>query len=121
MRKPNFVEDKRYGTGPPKTATGKVADVFDNRSDRDWLNPNAMVILQEAVKNRRKKVTLNEVNYSLEYGVFFKSKVLESRESVKITRTDGFFAPFGYVTVKRILDFDYEAVQEDTKRKGKRK
>jgi len=105
---------------PPKVNTDRIAQVFDSRVDRDWLNPNAMVVLQEAVKARRKKVELNDVKYSIEYGVFFRSTILEPRESVRLKRLDGFFAPFGYIPVQRILDFDYEATQEDDKRKARR-
>ena len=91
------------------TSSAKNAMEFDARGDRDWLNPIAMSKLQVAVKARKDEVVLNGIKFSITYGQMFTFPASgETRESVKLQRTDGQFVPFGYVPIKRILEFDFE-------------
>lgn len=85
----------------------KIESYFDTNPDRDWLNPISMSTLQKAVENKRENVKLNGVEYSIEL-VTWKSKVIGDYPVVKLTRTDGFYAPFGYISLKRIREFDFE-------------
>lgn len=85
----------------------KIESYFDSNPDRDWLNPISMATLQRAVERSRKTVLLNGVEYSIER-VMWHSKLVGDYPVVKLTRTDGEYVPFGYVSVKRIREFDFE-------------
>ena len=95
-------------TAPTKTITSREADVFDQRPDRDWLNPISMRELQIAFTNKRKTVVLNGRSYNITYGIIWHSKLIGDYRCIKLTRTDGDIVPFGYISEKRIRDFDFE-------------
>jgi len=88
----------------------KQASYLDSKRDksRDWLNPIAMSSLQRACKNRSNTVILNGVEYSITYGEMFKL-LSGDRECVKLKRTDGHYAPFGYVSLDKIHRFIFES------------
>lgn len=75
--------------------------------DNDWLNPISMSKLQRAVKRGDETVELNGTIFSIEV-VEWWSYYDGTRKSVKLKRVDGQFAPFGYISLKRILSFDFE-------------
>jgi hypothetical protein len=76
---------------------------------KDWLNPVAMSHLKAAAEKRADTVVLNGIRFNLEYGVYFKSKLgNDSGESVKVKRADGGFAPFGYVSLRRLAGFEFD-------------
>jgi hypothetical protein len=92
-------------------ATSKEATVFDatTKTNRDWLNPIAMDSLQRAVKGKKTTVILNGISYQIKYGyrrTYPVSK--ETIESIHLTRTDGELVPRGYVSVKEIMNFQFE-------------
>lgn len=86
-----------------------AAAEFDSaQGDRDWLNPINMSKLQKAVKRDETEVVLGGVRYSITYGFKRKYPVShETVESVRLNRMDGQFVPCGYVSMKRILEFDF--------------
>lgn len=93
-----------------ETVTETEASVFDNRPDRDWLNPNSMSALKRAVERKDKRVFLNGREYNITYGIEWESyKLTGDRECIKLKRVDGEMAPFGYVSLKRIREFEYES------------
>lgn len=94
-----------------KTSTSKEAELFDDRPDRDWLNPISMSKLQAAVKRRAETVVLNGHEFSIEYGIVWKSHLAENYEVVRLRRTDGALAPFGYVSMNTIRKFKFEGHQ----------
>lgn len=105
------VGDTVHARGPialPKTLTPIQASYFVSHFDRDWLNPIAMATLKSAVEKRADHVTLNGIQYSLEY-IVHNYPLTGDREEVKLKRKDGYMAPFGYIGVKRILEFEFEA------------
>lgn len=70
-----------------------------------WLNPIAMATLQAAVGRRDERVTLNNVEYALTYDhLIGRNKTV----CIHISRTDGQYAPRGYISVKRIEQFSFE-------------
>jgi len=76
---------------------------------KDWLNPVAMSMLKNATDKRAKTVVLNGVQFDLTYGEYFKSKLgNDASESVKVKRSDGSFAPFGYVSLARLAKFEFD-------------
>lgn len=92
-----------------ETTTTKLADLFDNRPDRDWLNPISMSNLKRAVEAKKTTVHLNGRPYIIQYGHFWESKLTDEKiESVYLKRADGVMAPSGYVRMERILNFDFE-------------
>lgn len=94
---------------PVSTSAPAVALMYEDVKDRDWLNPIAMSTLQKAVKRKDKRVILNGVEFAITYGIKTTFKASgEIRESVKLKRTDGEFAPFGYVPIKTIKEFVFE-------------
>ena len=95
---------------PPHAASSKEAEIFDHKhKDRvEWLNPIAMSQLQRAVRAKKKKVVLNGDEFDITYGIMFHSKVTDSYEQIKLKRSDGSYAPFGYVRLDKILAFDFE-------------
>jgi len=83
--------------------------MFDESSkERDWLNPMAMSELQRAVKDKRTTVVLNGIEFEIKYEIKWHSKVLNTRDCIRLKRTDGFYAPFAYVSMARILNFEFE-------------
>lgn len=74
----------------------------------DWLNPIAMSELQKAVRKRAATVVLNGTRFDIEYGILWKYAVTEDTECIKLSRADGGYVPFGYVSMKKILDFDFD-------------
>jgi len=75
----------------------------------DWLNPIAMSKLKSAVERKEKTVVLNGTVFNITYGEQFKSRLgMESTECVKLKRADGGFAPFGYVSLKRLEKFEFD-------------
>ena len=87
----------------------KEAAAIDESRSRNWLNPIAMSQLQAAVKARKTHVVLNGVKFTITYDITIYSKVLrDHKECVRLKRTDGGFVPTGTISLKRILDFDFE-------------
>ena len=86
----------------------EIESAFD-KTDKGFLDPIGMSNLQRAYKGRKKEVSIGGIKYSIEYGF---SRVYpasgERMESVRLKRVDGEFAPMGYVSVKRILQFKFE-------------
>lgn len=98
-----------YNRKDKGTMTAAMAETIDAARSKTWLNPIAMSQLQAAVKAKKKEAVLDGTRYSITYGIQFRSKVLDTvTESVKLKRTDGQFVPFGYVSMKRIMEFDFE-------------
>ena len=92
------------------TITQKQAKELDERrqSSRDWLNPISMSRLQRAYNEKKKEVVLEGIRYNITYGISRTSKVTgEVMESIKLQRTDGEFVPFAFISVKRIVEFDF--------------
>lgn len=69
--------------------------------DNDWLNPINMQIIQGVIKRNEYKVTLDGIEYHITYRP-------KGRDCVLLKRTDGGFAPGGYIEIPRILHFDFE-------------
>lgn len=85
---------------------------FTSKSQPDsdeWLNPIAMCELQRAVKAKKKEVILNGIKYRIGYGFSWTSVLDGTHEMIQLKRVDGGYAPFGYVGVKRILEYDFES------------
>ena len=102
--------DEHRSLPPASTSTERHAEFFDNNTkDKDWLNPIAMSSLKRAVAKKKKIVVLNGTEFSITYGIYFRSTVLEPRESIMLKRTDGEFVPFGYIPIVRIQEFIFEA------------
>ncbi len=108
MRPRNKTVEGHRNWSPVETTTEERASVFDDRPDRDWLNPNSMSALKRAVEKKAKTVTLNGNKFDIIYGIIWEYKLSDDRECIKLKRSDGSFAPFGYVSLKKILDFEYE-------------
>ncbi len=92
------------------TVTKKRAAELDAKREesRDWLNPISMSRLQRAYNDKEKDVVLEGVRYNITRGIKRTSKVTgEVFESIKLQRADGEFVPFAYISVKRIVDFDF--------------
>lgn len=88
--------------------TTEQASVYKD-GERDWLNPLAMRMLQNAVKGNKKEVILNGTKYRITYGyrrTYPASK--ETVDSVRLNRADGTFVPMGYIPIKKILNFKFE-------------
>jgi len=85
-----------------------IESMFD-KSNKGFIDPIGMSKLQRAYKGRQSRVVLGGIEYSIEYGF---SRVMpvsgERIDSIRLKRTDGGFIPFGYVAVKRILQFKFE-------------
>lgn len=77
--------------------------------ETDWLNPIAMRELQIAVRGKKKEVVLNGTKFRIEYGYSWKSEYDGEHPLVKVSRMDGAYAPFGYISVKRINEYDFES------------
>ena len=108
MSQGNLLDSGRALVPVSTTTTAKAIE-FDTRPDKIWMNPISMSQLQAAVKKRAKTVHLNGREYAITYGINFRSKVMdEDRECVKLKRTDGGYAPFGYVSMARIMAFTFE-------------
>ena len=73
----------------------------------EWLNPIVMSQLQRAVLHSQKKVLLDGKEFSIEYGHQF-GKVTDSYECVLLQPTDGSYVPMGYVSLSKILAFEFE-------------
>lgn len=83
--------------------------MFDKRPDNDWLNPISMSMLKAAVEKKKPQVKLNDdVVYNITYGIMWKSKLIPDYECIMLKRADGKFGSFGYISMKRILNFDFE-------------
>lgn len=113
MSKPSSIgkSDQMRGWSPIVTATTEQAEMFDTRKDSDWLNPISVSSLQRAVKSRKKTVILNGDEFTISYGHMFNTgprAVTEPYECAKLKRKDGSYAPFGYVSVDKILRFKFE-------------
>lgn len=93
------------------TISKALAESIDSsRSSERWLNPIAMSHLKVAVLAKKKEVTLNGINYSITYGFHRVGAASgEDLESIRLNRTDGQFVPMGYVSMKKIREFDFEA------------
>lgn len=92
------------------TISKKQAKELDERrqQSRDWLNPISMSRLQRAYNEKQKDVVLEGIRYNITYGIKRTSKVTqEVMESIKLQRADGEFIPFAYISVQRIVDFDF--------------
>lgn len=111
MAKPSKIggKDSLRNWHPVKPASSKDAEFFDSRPDNDWLNPIAMSKLQHAVKNKKPTVVLSDgVQYDITYGIMWKSALIPDYEVIRLKRSDGTFGSFGYISLKRIQDFDFE-------------
>jgi hypothetical protein len=95
---------------PPFGTMSKTDAVeFDEHKDGDWLNPIAMSYLKDAVEKRASTVVLRGDRFNITYG--FKRTYPASNEtveSIRLTPADGGFVPMGYVSMKKILEFDFE-------------
>ena len=101
--------DQSRSHSPVTPLGSKQAFEFDTRPDKIWLNPISMSQLKRAVLKKSKTVALNGRMYNITYGESYTSKVTgEVRECVKLKRVDGIPAPFGYISMKRILAFEFE-------------
>jgi hypothetical protein len=67
-----------------------------------------MSALKRAVEKKAKTVILNGHKFDITYGIVWKYKLSDDTECIKLKRSDGSSAPFGYVSVKKILNFEYE-------------
>lgn len=85
--------------------------VFEDREKMDWLNPIAMSMLKSAVEKNAKMVVLNGLEFTITYGIIFTMKATgEERECVMLKRTGPQpSAPFGYIALKTIRDFEFES------------
>ena len=99
-----------YRASPPVTTTSaRRALEFDVRPDKIWLNPISMSQLKSAVMKKKNQVVLNGRLYDITYNQNWTSKITgEVREGIKLKRADGGFAPIGYVSIQRIMRFDFE-------------
>ena len=89
--------------------TAADAAFIDSTRSSQFLNPIAMSQLQRAVREKKKEAVLDGIRYSLSYGHVLNYPASgETSESVRLKRTDGQFVPFGYVSLKRIENFDFE-------------
>jgi len=88
------------------TTTEKKAQIFDYNKSRDWLNPISMSQLQRAVKAQAVTVVLNGTQYDIGYG--YKNKAHGPSNLIQLKRSDGNFAPFGYIAIQRIMEFNFE-------------
>lgn len=94
-------------------STMQQALMHDNTPDRDWLNPISMSKLKKAVLANATEVELNGKVYTIEYGHIFRSKTMqEDHEAVCLRIKNPPYkpiAPFGYVGMRKILSFEFEA------------
>jgi hypothetical protein len=97
---------ERVGTTSIQRATER-----GNLWDRDWLNPLSMSVLKRAVGRKDKAVVLNGHQFDIEYGHSFPSKLVTDHDGacIKLKRSDGSYAPFGYVSLARINRFNFES------------
>ena len=94
---------------PVSTVSKQQAEIFDYTPDRDWLNPISMSRLKLAVEAEAKRVALNGTEYKITYGIYIDLPVSgDRRECVRLDRVDGGLAPFGYVSVARLKQFEFE-------------
>jgi len=99
----------RNPIAPIGTTSLQKARVFDDRPDRDWLNPISMSRLKIATESKEKHVALNGTEYRITYGYYLDLPVSgDRRECVRLDRVDGGLAPFGYVSVARLKQFEFE-------------
>jgi hypothetical protein len=111
MSKPSRIgaKDSLRNYHPVKPLPAKDAQYFDDRPDNDWLNPIAMSKLKHAVERKKPTVVLSEgVQYDITYGIIWKSALIPDYEVIRLKRSDGNFGSFGYISMKRILNFDFE-------------
>jgi hypothetical protein len=100
--------DNLRNWSPVRPASAKDAEIFDRRPDNDWLNPISMGTLKAAVEKKKPQVQLNGILYDITYGIMWKSKLIPDYECIKLKQADGKFGSFGYISMKRILNFDFE-------------
>jgi hypothetical protein len=95
---------------PVRTISQDRAINYDSGQKRpEWLDPIGMSQLKRAVEKKDKTVVIHGIEYAVTYGI--KTTLPASgdeRESVKLKRTDGGYVPFAYVSLKRILNFQFE-------------
>lgn len=96
--------------GQVETIPERKALEYDiNQKRRDWLDPIGMSQLKRAVEKKRDKAIIHGIEYNLTYGDSIRSKVLgNDNPVVKVKRADGILVPFGYVSIDRILKFEFE-------------
>lgn len=83
--------------------------MFNENKPWEWLNPIAMDRLQTAVKGKKTEVVLDGIKYTITYGYRRDYPVSRERvDSIKLSRVDGGFVPRGYISVKRIMEFQFE-------------
>lgn len=86
-----------------------MESIFDKSPDKQWLNPIAMSNLKRAVQKKKDRVILHGIEYRITYGhILTYTALRETVESIHLARTDGQFAPRGYVELRRILNFEFE-------------
>ena len=103
------IGDNQRSLRPVSVTTAQEAQVFDQHvKERHWLNPIAMSSLKRAVQEKRKVVILNGDEFSIQCDYVWRSKLVDPYECVVLRRTDGSGVPFGYVSMKRILAFEFE-------------
>lgn len=94
--------------GMPVPMGSRLAVEYDTTSrDREWLNPIAMSTLQSVVKKRGTRAVLNGIEYELSYERKI-YPVTGEREVIRLKRTDGELVPFGFISVDRVLKFEFE-------------
>ena len=90
-----------------------IESIFDRMPGKGFLDPISMSHLQRAYKGRKKTVKLNGIEYAITYGYTYTYPISgEKRDSIKLHRTDGALVPRGYISVKRILAFNFEGVEK---------
>ena len=67
-----------------------------------------MSALKRAVESKRKTVILNGNQFDITYGITWHYKLTEDAPCIMLRRSDGEPVPFGYVAIKKILEFQYE-------------
>lgn len=95
---------------PVKIIPRKAEDIFDtSRKAKEWLDPIGMSQLQDAVLKNQDYAIIHGIKYNMTFGhMFFRGE----RECVMLKRADGDFVPFGYVSLDKILAFDFENSRE---------
>lgn len=114
-KRPSITNPGQIGRGdslrnwtPVNPSAKKDAELFDTRPDSEWLNPISMGTLKAAVEKKQPQVQLNGELYDITYGITWPAKLVAPYECIMLKRADGKFGSFGYISMKRILNFDFE-------------
>jgi hypothetical protein len=95
---------------PVQTISQDRAISYDSGEKRpEWLDPIGMSQLKLAVEKKAKTVAVHGVEYAITYGIKINLPASgDVRECVMLKRTDGHYVPFAYVSLWRILNFQFE-------------